>query len=147
MDFSPDDGLQTRRLWSESMTDTKPSTAFERLGGEQGLRPIIEDFVDRMVQDVMIGFFFRKVDVPRLKEMEYQFTAQFLGAELSYEGKPIGKAHSPHRIMGGQFDRRTQLLREAMLRHAVPADLQEIWLAHVEALRGRVTGQGPGECR
>ena len=33
---------------------------FEKLGGESGLRAIINTFIDRVFEDRMIGFFFRK---------------------------------------------------------------------------------------
>lgn len=120
-------------------------THFSRLGAEH-LRTIINDFVDRMFEDTMIGFFFRNADRDRIKEMEYQFTAQFLGSESPYEGRPIRAAHAPHHIMGGQFDRRSQLLREAIARHDVPDDIRDAWMAHVESLRSTVTAQAPGEC-
>ena len=43
---------------------------FVRLGGEPKLRGIMQDFVDRMVNDIMIGFFFAGVDRNRLVEHE-----------------------------------------------------------------------------
>lgn len=121
-------------------------TAFARIG-EPKLRAIIGEFVDTMVADSMIGFFFRGVDVARLKEREYQFTALFLGAQgLTYDGRPIGRVHRRHAIMGGQFDRRRQILKEAIERHDVPTDLAGEWLAHVDQLRKTVTRDGRGEC-
>ena len=125
------------------MTD---ATTFDRLGGEAVLRPIIHDFVQRLVKDMMIGFFFRNVDPARLEEMEYLFTAKFLGADVTYTGKTIRAAHAPHPIMGGQFDRRKKILEETIEAHGVPADIKVQWLAHVDALRGQVTGDAEGVC-
>lgn len=125
------------------MTD---ATTFDRLGGEAVLRPIIRDFVQRMVKDIMIGFFFRNVDPVRLEEMEYLFTAKFLGADVEYTGKTIRDAHGPHPIMGGQFDRRKKILEETIDAHGVPADIKEKWLGHVDALRGQVTRDAQGVC-
>ena len=67
------------------------NSLFEKLGGECRLRPIIDTFIDRVFDDRMIGFFFRNADRTRIKEMEYQLTAKFLGADIEYRGKPIGK--------------------------------------------------------
>ena len=50
---------------------------FEKLGGESGLRAIVNAFIDRVFEDRMIGFFFRNADRARIKEMEYQLAAQF----------------------------------------------------------------------
>jgi hemoglobin len=121
---------------------------FERIGGEDVLRAIMRDFVARVARDPMIGFFFAKVDLARLEDKEYEHAAEFLGAPgVRYSGKPIVAAHSPHRIMGGQFARRREILRQVLAAHAVPDDVQSAWLAHVDSLRGEVTRDPGSECR
>ncbi len=117
---------------------------FEVIGGEDALRPLIDDFVQTMVADVMIGFFFNGVDVERLTELEYQFTARFMGAEQKYEGRPLIKAHARRPTFGGHFDRRRQLLLEAMDRHGVADEVKTPWLAHVDSLRANVTRDAKG---
>ena len=72
------------------------STNFVRIGGEPVLRVIIDEFVEAVFDDAMIGFFFRNADRARIREMEYQFTARFLGADISYQGRPMGEAHAKH---------------------------------------------------
>jgi hemoglobin len=116
-------------------------TPFERLGGEPVLRTIIREFVERMTSDPMIGFFFTKVDKARLAEMEYQFTARFLGAPLEYAGKPIREAHAAHRIFEGQFARRRKILEEVIDEYGVPPEAKRVWLEHVDNLRPLVTGE------
>ncbi len=123
------------------------TTAYLRLGGEWALRGIIHQFVDEMVADPMIGFFFDGVDRHRLREKEFELTARFLGAEVPYTGRGIREVHRAHRIMGGQFDRRRQILLDAMRAHQVPADVEAEWLDHVDRLRATVTADGPGFCR
>src|SRR3954464_7672133 len=76
------------------------STLFEDLGGEAALRPIIDRFVDRVFDDVMIGFFFRNARRERVKAMEYEFAAKHLGADIEYTGRPLDAAHRAHPIMG-----------------------------------------------
>lgn len=125
----------------------QPSTAFDRIGGEPALRAIIDEFVDRMFDDVMIGFFFRRVSRERIKEMEYQHAAEHLGGPVVYRGRPIREAHAPHRIMGGQFARRTKILSDVLEKHGVPEDIRSAWLAHVESLRDQVTSDRGSECR
>ena len=90
------------------------STMFERIGGEPALRAIIDEFVDKIVDDIMIGFFFRGIDRQRLKLLEYQHAAEHLGGPVQYEGRPLRQAHAKHRIMGGQFARRKELLRKTL---------------------------------
>jgi len=122
------------------------ATMFERIGGEAALRAIVDDFVDRTVDDIMIGFFFRGVDRARLKQLEYQHAAEHLGGPVRYEGRPLRQAHAKHRIMGGQFARRKELLRKTLVTHAVPDEIASAWLAHVESLRAQVTTEPDGQC-
>ena len=121
-------------------------THFERLGGEPVLRQVISRFVDRVFDDPMIGFFFRHARREHIKELEYQHAAQFLGAPVVYRGRSLDVAHSKHRIMGGQFARRMQILREVLDEYAVPADIQAAWLDHNESLRSLITRDPSGEC-
>jgi truncated hemoglobin YjbI len=123
------------------------SSSYERLGGEAALRAIISDFIDRVCVDIMIGFLFRKVDRDALKELEFQHAAEHLGAEIRYRGRPLHQAHAQHRILGGQFSRRKELLRQALVRHQVPSDIIDTWLAYTESLREQITRDEGGECR
>ena len=52
------------------------TTLFEQLGGEPVLRGLVARFVDRMFDDPMIGFFFRKADRQRVKDKEYELAAR-----------------------------------------------------------------------
>jgi hemoglobin len=122
------------------------ASMYDRLGGEPRLRSIIDDFVERVCGDMMIGFFFRDIDRPRLKELEFQHAAEHLGGGVTYRGRPLGAAHAKHRIMGGQFARRKELLRKTLVDHGVAQDIVEAWLAHVETLRPLVTTDPGGSC-
>ena len=128
------------------MEENQPSS-FNRLGGPTGLRTIVDDFVDRVTRDMMIGFFFRAVNKDRLKELEYQFAAAHLGGPSAYEGRPLPQAHGPHRIMGGQFNRRLKILEDTLRAHHVDSDIVAEWLAHNEALRAQITRDQSDECR
>ena len=121
-------------------------TLFQKLGGEPRLRAIIETFIDRVFDDRMIGFFFRNADRNRLKELEYQLTARFLGAQVEYTGRPLDEAHARHPIMGGQFMRRQQILRETLEEYGVPGEIREAWLSHTESLRSQITGDTGSDC-
>ena len=122
------------------------TTLFEQLGGEPVLRTIIARFVDRMFDDSMIGFFFRKADRQRVKDKEYELAAQHLGAPIEYTGRPLQAAHAAHPIMGGQFARRLELLRQTLEEAgAQPAVIQH-WIAYTESLRAQVTRDASGEC-
>lgn len=123
-----------------------PQTFYEQLGGEAKLLQIIDAFIDRVFEDRMIGFFFRNVDKKRIKEMEFQLTARFLGADVEYQGRPLDEVHSKHPIMGGQFARRLQILRETLEHHAVPKHIGDAWIEHTESLRPFITRDAGSDC-
>ncbi|MEZ4270339.1 MAG: group 1 truncated hemoglobin [Myxococcota bacterium] len=121
-------------------------TPFERLGGETVLKRVIDDFVERIFADVMIGFFFRDASKARIKMFEYQLAAEFLGAPVVYGGRPLDAAHRRHPIMGGQFARRKQILMETLQEHEIPADIIDSWMEHTESLRPLVTQDRGSDC-
>jgi hemoglobin len=125
---------------------SESSSLFAQMGGEPALRAVIDDFVDRVFADVMIGFFFAAADKERIKAKEYELAAAQLGASVTYTGQGLPRAHQRHPIMGGHFDRRLQILRETLADHAVPKEVVEVWLDHTERMRSSVTRQSAGQC-
>jgi len=115
--------------------------------GEERLRAVIDAFVDRMFDDLMIGFFFRSASRERIKEMELQHAAEHLGGPVTYGGRPLDKAHAPHRIMGGHFERRKKILDDTLREHGVSEAIRERWMAHLETLRPLITKDAGSECR
>jgi hemoglobin len=120
---------------------------FEQLGGEPVLRVIISRFVDRVFEDVMIGFFFARADRQRIKDKEFEFAAAHLGAAVVYSGRPLQVAHGQHAIMGGHFMRRMQLLRETLTDFGVPSEIRDAWLQHNLDLQPVITAVPGSECR
>ena len=119
---------------------------FEALGAEPKLRAIIERFVDRIFEDVMIGYLFRSADRQRVKDKEFEFAARHLGAPVTYTGRPLAEAHRAHRITGGQFMRRLQILKETLAEHQVAPEIREHWLNHTLALQAQITDNALDEC-
>jgi hemoglobin len=122
------------------------ATLFDELGGEPALRRVIDRFVDSIFDDAMIGFFFRNASRERIKAKEYEFAARHLGAEVAYTGRPLREAHAAHPIMGGQFNRRLQILKDTLAELGVPERVREHWVRHTEQLRDQVTRNAGNAC-
>lgn len=123
-----------------------PQSDFEALGGEPVLRSLIDRFIDRLFDDLMIGYLFRAADRARVKAKEYEFAARHLGAAAAYTGRPLPEAHRAHRITGGQFMRRFQILKEALAEFQVPHAIAERWLAHTLSLQADITDNALDQC-
>jgi hemoglobin len=119
---------------------------FEKLGGENRLRRIIDTFIDRVFEDRMIGFFFRHADRQRIKDLEYQLAAAFLGADIKYQGRPLAKAHANHPIMGGHFARRRQIFKETLESYRVEEGVKAALLSHTDSLRPLITPETGSDC-
>ncbi|MFT7486558.1 MAG: hemoglobin [Candidatus Paceibacteria bacterium] len=124
-----------------------PQALFELAGGEERLRPLLQDFYDRVFDDVMIGFFFKGKDKALLVQLELEFALKMLGADVEYSGRSLPEAHAAHMIMGGQFNRRLVILKETLTDHNMPSEVFEHWIEHTLSLRSQITRNLPGECR
>ena len=119
---------------------------FDEIGGESALRAIIDEFVERIFADTMIGFLFTRANKDRLKRFEYEHAAHFLGGPTTYSGRDLAEAHKRHPILGGHFARRRQILKLTLEKHGVPAHIRDAWLAHQDALREQVTADAMTQC-
>jgi hemoglobin len=122
------------------------ASRFEALGGEAALRPIIDRFVDRLFDDLMIGYLFRAADRQRVKAKEYEFAAGHLGADIEYTGRALVDAHRAHRVTGGQFMRRLQILKDTLAEARVPLAVAEYWISHTLSLQTEVTDNALDQC-
>ena len=120
---------------------------FEQLGAEPKLRAIVDDFVDRCFDDTMIGFLFTRAERSRIKRFEYEHAAKHLGAPVEYGGRALDEAHRAHRIFGGQFDRRRQILIETLRDHETPQEVLDAWIAHQDSLRALITKDSDSNCQ
>jgi len=119
---------------------------FTQLGGAAVLQPAVDDFVERLLFDPMIGFHFKGVDSNRLKLLEFQFMARALGADIAYEGRPMRQAHASRTIFAGQFARRQTLLKNTLLDHGIDPTIVGELLAHNEKLRPAVLNLPDQDC-
>lgn len=124
----------------------RPNQAFERLGGKPGIQALMQTFVDRIFDDLMIGFHFRDANRTRVAAMETSLACELFGGPEPYRGKPLDQAHAPHPITGGQFFRRRKILEEVLLEAKVPGDLVQAWLEHTDRLRPLVTQEAGSAC-
>jgi hemoglobin len=135
-----------KRAPGDLVSDSDLVSDLARVGGQEKLQAIIDNFIDRVRADMMIGYLFRHVDIEALKRKEASFAAHHLGGDEPYSGRPLKAAHAPHRVKGGQFDRRLTILSETLADHGVPADICQRWLDHNRSLRTAITVDDAGLC-
>ena len=115
-------------------------------GGLDTVSEIIREFMSRVYADTMIGYHFRAADKEAVIQREFELAARFLGADIPYSGRALGRVHRPHRIVGGHFMRRLKLLDDVLREYRIPDALRVDWISHNESLRKMVTSDQGSDC-
>lgn len=118
-------------------------TPFDELADPSVVERVIRDLYDVMFDDAMVGFFFVGKDKDRIVTEQVKLVRRVLGDDsVVYDGESMPDAHARVPILPGHFDRRHQLLREALERHPVPDRVRARWLAVDVALRDVILKAG-----
>jgi hemoglobin len=128
---------------------------FDRLGGEEGIAKIVEDFTPRALQDPRVnwerkgnkntGSLFHRTkptswnstpdNVERLKQHLVQFIVLATGGPAHYDGKEIKSAHAGMRISNAEFDATLGDLKASLDRLQIPNKEQKELLSVIESTR------------
>jgi hemoglobin len=116
----------------------KPSL-YNRLGGEEAIARVVDDFIANVVADPQIKESHRKHfvegDVKRLKRLLIDQTGEATGGPQKYTGKNMKDAHRGMGIDDGDFNALVDDLRRALdSNKAAPADRDEL-LKMLETMR------------
>ena len=111
-------------------TNTPSSTLWQRLGGEQNVTRVIDDFVDRAAKDPKVNFDRNgkyKFDAAKLADLKKKLVAmvsEASGGPLKYTGKSMKEVHKGMDITDAEFDALAAHLKKALEDHgARPADV------------------------
>lgn len=132
---------------------------FDRLGGEAGIKAIIDDFTPRVLQDPRVnwerkdvkgkGVAFLRKDGPepwtpdersvaRLKKHLVQFLVLATGGPAKYDGKDMKETHANMRIGNPEFDAALGDLKASLDRLKIPNKEQKELLSIVESTRPQI---------
>jgi truncated hemoglobin YjbI len=118
------------------------TSLYDEMGGEAGLRRVLQALYDRLFDDPMIGFFFAGKNKAELIEHQLWFTARFLGGPSRYEGRSLPDAHAPLPILPAHFDRRHTILKEVLDAESVPQAVEDEWLRVDQSLKHAIVKSG-----
>ncbi|MFB6090899.1 MAG: truncated hemoglobin [Halobellus sp.] len=69
------------------------SSLYERLGEREGIRAVVDDFYDRLLDDDAIGPFFEDADLEKLRRTQTDFLCEAAGGPETYDAAPVREAH------------------------------------------------------
>jgi hemoglobin len=109
------------------------STLWDRLGGDSGVKKVIDDFVDLAASDRKVNFDRNgkfKLDAAALTLLKGQlrdFISQATGGPYSSRGKSMKEAHRGMGITNAEFDALAADLKKALERNGVgTADIEQV---------------------
>jgi hemoglobin len=114
-------------------------TLFARLGGEAGLRRIIDLLYERVLADDYLSEYFMDVDVDRLKTSQLGYLRRLFGdSEAVYSGAPLQAAHQGQLVPEQAFDMFIDLFVDAAAENGLDDDGQEAVYGALKSVRASV---------
>lgn len=97
------------------------SSLYDRLGGQDAITAVVNDFVATCANDSRINAKFAKSDVPRLKAMLVDQVCEATGGPCTYSGRDMAETHKGMGVTTGEFDALVGDLVSTLDRFSVPA--------------------------
>jgi hemoglobin len=127
-----------------SSPDSKRNTLWERLGGEEGVTRIVDDFVNLAAKDPKVDFFRHnkvKLEAEHIVKMKRELVEQISqasGGPLKYSGPDMKKVHRDMGITNEQLDAAVADLKKALEKNKVAAEDQKKILDALESYRQEI---------
>ena len=95
---------------------------YDRLGGHDGVRAVVDDFYDRLLADDELGQFFEGADMERLRQTQTDFLCEAAGGPETYDAEPVREAHIHVPFTPAHIRRAVELLEASLDAFDVPDD-------------------------
>lgn len=97
-------------------------TLYERLGGREGIREVVDDFYDELTSDEELGDFFEGADVERLRRTQTDFLCEAAGGPETYDAAPVREAHEDVPFEPSDIQTAVRILSEVLASHGVTGE-------------------------
>ena len=106
-----------------------PAGLYQALGEKAGIARLMDDFVNRVVQDARIRDHFKDTKPQALKESLTDQICELTGGPCKYEGADMKSAHADMQITKAHFNALVEVLQAAMDAQRIPFAQQNRLLA------------------
>jgi hemoglobin len=96
-----------------------PSTLYDRLGGQTGVRAIANALIDRVSADPHLGRSFKDTKLPRIKGLLAEQICDLSGGPCRYSGDPMKEVHAGQHISEAEFYGMVDTLRDILKQRQV----------------------------
>ena len=123
----------------------KPASLYDRLGGQPAIVAVVDDFVGNVAADKRVNRFFRKTNIPHLKEMLVAQICQATGGPCQYTGKSMKEVHKGMNITDAQFNAVVEDLQKTLIKFKVPEKEQADLIALLAPMRADIVTAKPAK--
>jgi hemoglobin len=121
---------------------TKPEpTLYQRLGGTPGIAAVVDDFVDNVRADPVIGKRFAGVDLNHTKAMLTELLCSGTGGPCKYTGRSMKDIHRGMDISDAEFNDMAGDMAKTLDKFGLPQRERNEVLALLSSMRGDIVGQ------
>lgn len=114
---------------------------YQRLGGMDAIRAVVDAFVARVGADERVNMMFRGVDLDNFKRLLAEQICQASGGPCTYSGRPMREAHQGLNITEEQWNAVVADLAGALDQFSVPQREKSELLAALAPLKAQIVGQ------
>ena len=108
----------------EKKMSDQEQTLYERIGGDDGIRAMVDTFYEKVLGDPVLASYFKDVPMDRQHKMQRQFFSAATGGPAIYSGRPLGEVHKHLGISRHEFKRFTDILISTLEIHDI--DQQDV---------------------
>ncbi|ARU61877.1 group 1 truncated hemoglobin [Tumebacillus avium] len=114
---------------------------YEKLGGQEAISAVVDNFYDRMMKDDTVNHFFKTTDMDKQRRHQAQFISFALGGPNQYSGKSMEKAHEGMNLQMAHFMAVAHHLSDALRDFNVSeADIDTV-VNHLLTLKDDILGK------
>ena len=99
----------------------EPNAIYNRIGGHEAIKAVVEDFYVRVLADDQLRGFFAGTNMNRLKGKQVEFFAAALGGPEPYTGAAMKQVHQGRGITMHHFSLVAAHLADALAAAGVPS--------------------------
>ena len=112
-----------------------PTTLYEKLGGQQAVKQVVDDFYNDVLADDIVNHFFAHTDMEKQRRHQTAFISYALGGPGQYTGRSMEKAHAGLNLQPEHFDAIVKHLSDALAEHSVSPEEIDAVIERVATLK------------
>lgn len=113
-------------------------TLYDRLGGEDAIGAVVDEFYDRVIADEQVAHYFDDVDMQKQRVHQTKFISSVAGGPVEYTGEEMEAVHDGMGIDDNDFNAIATHLDAALTEFDVDNHDREAVLEAIEGYRNAI---------